>query len=213
MAIALTAGEIKDIRKTYGLSQRSFAALLGIGEASIARYETGATPSKANANLISAARHPQFILECLERDGDALPAAQRKKAEQVVYACISLDEKDSSSQGKVSNSEGKTSSSQSLGKDTPMDATQLYHYVLQQEVLNEQAANIIASLLRYMAAHNIKAGDNSNPVSILLDELFDVKNTIATKETRDDAVLEQIRGYLKYTERYVGELCLSKEVA
>ncbi len=31
--------QIKEIRKHYGLSQQAFARLLGIGEASITRYE------------------------------------------------------------------------------------------------------------------------------------------------------------------------------
>lgn len=199
MAATISAEEIKEIRTFYGLTQRSFAALLGIGEASIARYETGATPSKANANLIRAAKNPRFILECLERDGDEIPTSQRTKAEQVIYASISLEPE-----------QHKTIAPE---EDKPMDATQLYHYVLQQEVLNEQAANIIASLLHYMVARDIKAGDQTDPVSMLLDELFDVKGTIATKETRDNAVLEQIRGYLKYTEHYVNALCLSEKVA
>ncbi len=51
----ITPDSIKSIRKRYGLSQQGFARLLGIGEASMARYESGATPSKANANLIRAA--------------------------------------------------------------------------------------------------------------------------------------------------------------
>ncbi len=64
----LSAQDIKDIRKKYGLSQKSFAKLLGIGEASIARYETGAVPTRANKNLISAAADPSFMAECLKHD-------------------------------------------------------------------------------------------------------------------------------------------------
>lgn len=51
MAHELTPQDIKDIRAKYGLSQRSFARLLGLGEASLARYEKGQKPSRANANL------------------------------------------------------------------------------------------------------------------------------------------------------------------
>ena len=36
--------QIKEIRKRYGLSQQAFARLLGIGEASITRYESGIAP-------------------------------------------------------------------------------------------------------------------------------------------------------------------------
>ena len=42
----ITPDSIKSIRNRYGLSQQGFARLLGIGEASMARYESGATPSK-----------------------------------------------------------------------------------------------------------------------------------------------------------------------
>lgn len=45
MAHELTPQDIKDIRAKYGLSQRSFARLLGLGEASLARYEKGQKPS------------------------------------------------------------------------------------------------------------------------------------------------------------------------
>ena len=51
--------QIKEIRKHYGLSQQAFARLLGIGEASITRYEKGIVPTKANANLIRAAMIPE----------------------------------------------------------------------------------------------------------------------------------------------------------
>ena len=49
--------QIKEIRKHYGLSQQAFARLLGIGEASITRYEKGIAPTKANAR--NAHCHPQ----------------------------------------------------------------------------------------------------------------------------------------------------------
>ena len=62
--------QIKEIRKHYGLSQQAFARLLGIGEASITRYEKGIAPTKANANLIRAAMIPAFMAGCLERDDD-----------------------------------------------------------------------------------------------------------------------------------------------
>ena len=48
-------------RRKYGLTQQGFARLLGLGEASVVRYENGQTPSKANANLIRAADNPAFM--------------------------------------------------------------------------------------------------------------------------------------------------------
>ena len=62
MSKDLTAQDIKRIRRKYGLTQQGFARLLGLGEASVVRYENGQTPSKANANLIRAADNPAFIV-------------------------------------------------------------------------------------------------------------------------------------------------------
>lgn len=125
MSDTLTAQEIRDIRMRYGLSQRAFARVLGIGEASVVRYENGVAPTRANANLIRAARLPQFMLDCLQRDGELLTPEQRQKAEAVIYAEVSLNEK-----GEV------------------MDMNEIYDITLQQEVLNEKAANMLGELLR-----------------------------------------------------------------
>ena len=45
MSDDITPDEIKRIRKKYGLTQQAFARLLGIGEASMVRYENGQPPS------------------------------------------------------------------------------------------------------------------------------------------------------------------------
>ena len=41
MSKDLTAQDIKRIRRKYGLTQQGFARLLGLGEASVVRYENG----------------------------------------------------------------------------------------------------------------------------------------------------------------------------
>ena len=115
--------QIKEIRKHYGLSQQAFARLLGIGEASITRYEKGIAPTKANANLIRATMIPAFMAGCLERDGDALTPKQRASVEKIVYAEVTFDE----------------------GGDV-MDTTEIYEITLQQEVLNESAWDIMAQI-------------------------------------------------------------------
>ena len=92
MSKDLTAQDIKRIRRKYGLTQQGFARLLGLGEASVVRYENGQTPSKANANLIRAADNPAFMRDCFERDGDLLSHEQRGKAEQIIYALVTFDD-------------------------------------------------------------------------------------------------------------------------
>ncbi|ERM92511.1 XRE family transcriptional regulator [Caldanaerobacter subterraneus subsp. yonseiensis KB-1] len=74
----LSPDEIRNIRESYGLSQRAFAKLLGIGEASIARYETGALPEKSLSNMILLLKDPKNMEKLLEKNEDAL--SQREKA-------------------------------------------------------------------------------------------------------------------------------------
>ena len=68
----LSPEEIKNIRESYGLSQRAFAKLLGIGEASIARYETGALPEKSLSNMILLLKDPRNMEKLLEKNKEAL---------------------------------------------------------------------------------------------------------------------------------------------
>lgn len=138
MSPDMTADEIKRIRKSYGLSQKAFARVLGIGEASMVRYENGVKPSKANANLIRAARNKTFMLDCLERDGELIPQAQREEAERIIYAELVLGEK-----GEV------------------MDINEIYEITLQQEILNEQAAEMLADLHR-MERAALERGDEAS---------------------------------------------------
>ena len=174
----ITAEEIKGIREFYGLTQKSFAQVLGLGAASIVRYEQGSEPSRANANLIRAAKHPEFMKECLERDGDAIPEIQRDNAMRVVNACVSLEPDDDTISGSTSK----------------MD--EVYHYTIQQEVLNEQAANLIAEMISLKMSTGFR-GAASDVLEALLDQLARLKPTIVSNETMDDEALAIIRGQLK----------------
>ena len=133
MDFDITPQSIVKLRKSYGLSQQAFARLLGIGEATLNRYEKGAVPSKANANLLRAATIPEFMAGCLEREGGSLSPRQRESVEKVVYAEVTFDD-----EGEV------------------MDINEIYTLTLQQEVLNETAWGVMAeaSLLRAEALRN-----------------------------------------------------------
>lgn len=50
----ITPERIKTLRHQFGLSQRDFAALLGWSPTTIATYETGALPSKANDHILKS---------------------------------------------------------------------------------------------------------------------------------------------------------------
>ena len=68
----LTPGKIKEIRARYSLSQKSFALLLGMSEATINRYEKGAIQDQSHDTSIRACETPKFVRELLERKGDLL---------------------------------------------------------------------------------------------------------------------------------------------
>ena len=183
----LTAEDIKEIRGRYELSQKAFAQLLGIGEASIVRYENGAVPSKANANLIRAARHPEFMRECIERDGSRIPQAQRDNALRISYALISLDSEDDAVSVAASKPHFRCK----------MD--EVYHYTIQQEVLNEQAANLVAEIISMKVSSGF-TGDAESVFEDLLNQLAIVKPLIVSNEAMDDEMLASVRGYLKCAE-------------
>lgn len=166
----ITSGEIKRIRQRYGLSQQAFARALGIGEASIVRYENGQKPTRANTNLIRAARDGKFMLDCLERAADSISAQQRKNAEEIIYAEISFNEK-----GEV------------------MDINEIYALTLQQEILNEQAAGILGELSR--RRREAEREDDRILMSVLEDIRFQIilaKERILGASTETE--LAEVRG-------------------
>ena len=77
----LTPERIKHIRKKYRLSQKSFAGLLGMSEATINRYEQGGLQEQVHDNAIRACDNPEFVRDLLQRRGDLLNDWQRKRVE------------------------------------------------------------------------------------------------------------------------------------
>ena len=181
----ITAQDIKDIREKYGLSQKSFANLLGLGEASIARYEKGHKPSKANANLIRAAKIPRFIMDCLQRDGDVLSAKERDNVQKIVYAEVYFGE-----------------------GEEEMDMTEMYEITLSQEVLNEKAAMIMAKLFQLRSeARNADDGVRDMIFTDIINQIALLKPSIATFENANSVKLAEIKGRLdgfdSLIERYI----------
>ncbi len=168
----LTAREIKDIRTRYGLSQQAFARVLGLGEASIVRYENGQKPTRANANLIRAAKNPSFMRDCLEREGSRISPTQRDRAEQIIYAEVTFNEK-----GEV------------------MDINELYSLTLQQEILNEKAAEMLGDLSRMRR----EAEERGDAASAMVYE--DVERQIALAkwsilDSHSETEVAEVRGQI-----------------
>jgi len=59
--------EIKSIREKYALTQTAFAKILGLGEKTIARYETGSLQDLAQNNLIELAMLPEAFAHLLQK--------------------------------------------------------------------------------------------------------------------------------------------------
>jgi len=89
---------------------------------------------------------------------------------------------------------------------TEMD--KVYHYTLQQEVLNEQAANIIGDIISIKISTGIK-GKACDVFDSLLDQICEIKPTIVSSYSEDDEILSQIRGYLSCANELVKRYKLS----
>jgi putative zinc finger/helix-turn-helix YgiT family protein len=64
--------DIKSTREKYDVTQTLFAIILGIGEATIERYESGSLPSESISNLIKSAENPLFFSQMLENNKSKL---------------------------------------------------------------------------------------------------------------------------------------------
>jgi putative zinc finger/helix-turn-helix YgiT family protein len=80
----LTPEEIKGVRDCYRLSQRSFADLLGMSEATINRYENGGLQDEAHDTAIRACRNAEVMCDLLQRHGSRLSNWQRQRAQAAI---------------------------------------------------------------------------------------------------------------------------------
>lgn len=92
--------EIVALRRRYGFSQRVFAGILGIGVASLQRYERGCLASDSHAQLLADARDPRFLKKCLQQGARKLSDEERARALRIVeghrgsrveYAVVRMD--------------------------------------------------------------------------------------------------------------------------
>jgi putative zinc finger/helix-turn-helix YgiT family protein len=82
----LNPDEIVRIRKSWGFNQDLFARLLGIGVASLRRYEKGAVQPPGYDALLRSAVNPQFLLEMAERNGDRLTPVEKEATRRKLEA-------------------------------------------------------------------------------------------------------------------------------
>jgi len=72
MVIAVKPSEIIEIRERYGLSQRSLSKLLGWGEITIHRYESGSLQDEAHDEVLELISKPENLLEIYEKQAHLL---------------------------------------------------------------------------------------------------------------------------------------------
>ncbi len=75
--------EIKKFRKGLGLTQKEFSELLGIGIATLNRYENGALQSEAHDQVIRLCMQPDNMLNILESKPGVLSEASRNRILQL----------------------------------------------------------------------------------------------------------------------------------
>jgi len=70
----LSSDDIKEIRKSYDLTQKEFSNLLGWGDVTIQRYETKLIQDETYDNLMKmVSENPSFALELLDKHQDMFP--------------------------------------------------------------------------------------------------------------------------------------------
>jgi putative zinc finger/helix-turn-helix YgiT family protein len=75
----VTPEEIRDYRKEFNLTQEEFSKLLGIGIATINRYENGALQSEAHDRILSLYMDPRNFKNLIQKDTEVLGLEKRKE--------------------------------------------------------------------------------------------------------------------------------------
>ena len=84
----ITAQEIKNIRKIYGVNQVIFAKLLGLGEATIQRYERNSIPTKVNSDLIKRVQDPEEFKKFLDLNKNSISDSDYEKINKKLQKII-----------------------------------------------------------------------------------------------------------------------------
>lgn len=84
----LSPHEIRESYAQYGLTQKSFAALLNLGGATLSRYEHGALQTKQIDVAIRQASQPENMLALLDEHGGEIPMSQADSARRKALAIL-----------------------------------------------------------------------------------------------------------------------------
>ena len=87
----VTTYEIKKKRTDFGLNQRDFARLIGLGEITVARYESGFIPSKANSLRIRQLNDLDRLKAYYKDTKDALSDRAIERIERYIQTFVSIN--------------------------------------------------------------------------------------------------------------------------
>lgn len=76
--------DIKRIREKYQLTQTTFAKILGFGEKTIARYETGNIQDAAQNNLMELADFPNVFEHLLNKSIEVITCSEYERAKEAL---------------------------------------------------------------------------------------------------------------------------------
>lgn len=88
----LTSSQIKRIRSKYGLTQKEYALVLGMGEISIHRFEKGSIPTDTIDNVIRLSANPINLKEMLKRQMFDIPEELYSKVSDRINELLCLKE-------------------------------------------------------------------------------------------------------------------------
>jgi putative zinc finger/helix-turn-helix YgiT family protein len=78
--------QIRDLRERYGLSQRAFTRLLGWGDMTIHRYESGALPDSVHSDVLTMLRDDVQMSRYIHIHEDRLTPLDRRRVEDAINA-------------------------------------------------------------------------------------------------------------------------------
>lgn len=90
----LSPGEIRTLREKYGLSQRALSRLLGWGEITIHRYESGAIQDNVHDSLLRLIENPQNMQKFLKANRNKLPPYTAARLEKRIASFTQEDERE-----------------------------------------------------------------------------------------------------------------------
>lgn len=85
----LQPDEIKAIREQYGISQVTFARIIGVGDKTIARYENGSLQDEAINNLIVLAQDPKNFALLLDKNEQVISHDEVKRLRETL-GCVKV---------------------------------------------------------------------------------------------------------------------------